>query len=230
MRSPAAFVIAVFLASALPAAPAPAQSAWDRAVADYARGLSLKAERMSWRIEELDASGSVESWEEVEILLDWSGAEVRSTVVVARKDGKDVTEAWRERLEKGSSGGGPPSWGDGFRATPFEPGFQEGRIVSPSYRSREDGAPRLFTPYELRADGKTKAKGSLVSDEAGEPLYARQTWDPLPFGVASMDALIRYARGPGGELVVASLEYRADAAILFVRKRFRFVLRFSLWS
>ncbi len=220
----------VFLVVAAPAQPNAADAAWDRSVSDYGRGLSLQPRRMSWRIEELDAAGAVVSWEEVETLLERSDAGTRGTVVSARKDGEDVTEAWRKRFEKGSAGDGPPSWGDGFRATPFDPDFQAGRIVSAPYLAVDEGRTRIFRPYELSAGGKARAKGLLVSDESGEPLYARQTWDPLPLGVSTMDAVIRYARGPAGELVVASLEYRADASLLFVRKRFRFFLRFSDWA
>jgi len=220
----------VFLAAATLFPPSvAADAAWDRSVSDYARGLSLQPRRVSWRIEELDAAGAVISWEEVETLLERSGTGTRSTVVSARKDGEDVTETWRKRLEKGSSGDGPPSWGDGFRATPFDPDFQAGRSVSPSYLAVDEGRTRLFRPYELSTGGKSRAKGLLVSDESGEPLYARQAWDSLPLGVSSMEAVIRYARGPAGELLVASLEYRADASLVFVRKRFRFVLRFSDW-
>lgn len=221
----------VFLAAAMLApSTVAADAAWDRSVSDYARGLSLQPRRMSWRIEELDAAGAIVSWEEVETRLEGSGAGIRSTVVSARKDGEDVAEVWRKRLEKGGSGDGPPSLGDGFRATPFDPEFQAGRVISTPYLAVEEGRTRVFRPYELSAGGKARAKGLLVSDESGEPLYARQSWDSLPLGVSSMNAVIRYARGPGGELLVASLEYRADATLLFVRKRFRFVLRFSDWS
>ncbi|MBN1242475.1 MAG: hypothetical protein JXA15_07210 [Spirochaetales bacterium] len=218
------------LVSGLCPPAARADEAWDRAVSDYARGLSLQARRVSWRIEELDGDGAVSSWEEVDTRVDWSGGTARSTVVSASKNGEDVTETWRKRLEKSGSGDGPPAWGEGFSATPFDPGFQEGRIVSAPYQAVDVGATRLFTPYELSGDGKTRVKGLLVADESGQPLYARQTWVQLPMAVSGMEAIIRYARGPGGELVIASLEYRADASILFVRKRFRFVMRFGDWA
>ena len=226
----------VLLAYAALVAPLPAQAGtpkgldWARAVADFSRGGRLEPGGMTWRTEELDGDGAVRSWEEVRAAFVRSGGETRAEVLSARKDGKDVTDAWRKRFagEGGGGAGGGPDFGEAFRATPFDPGFQAGLAVSPSSPVLEGGVRLLRTPYALDA-GKGRALGAVVSDASGEPLYATQTWDRLPFAVSRLDARIRFGRGPAGELVVRTLEYDAELTVLLVRKRYRFSIGFSDW-
>lgn len=211
------------------AAPAPSTAAWwARATEAFGASSAYVASGTVIRVEELDASGRVASYERGETRLDWSGGESRVVVVRAEKDGKDVSDEWRKRYAKaarpsGKQGAsqpeGPPP---GFDAAPFDPKYAKA-LTRGEPRSGASGG--FEVPYSIAAEGVV-VEGVAAFSGTGEALGAAQAWTKLPAFVSSMRSSVRYAYHEGA-LVVQSLEIEGEASILFIKKRFRMSFAFS---
>jgi len=193
------------------------------------------ASRTVIRIEELDESGLVTSYEEAVTKLDWAKPVTETVVERAVKNGKDVTDDWRKRYAKmakdqakakadgtsGASGsGGPPG---GFDATPFDPKYA--KVVT---RGEPKSAGTGFeVPYVIITDGGP-VEGIASFASSGAALGAAQSWIKPPMFVSAMSSKLRYAYQDGA-LVVTRKQIEGEAAILFIKKRFRMSFEFSEW-
>jgi len=207
---------------------------WNAATAASGAASSLVASRTVIRIEELDESGRVASYEEGETRLDWSSATPAVVVVRADKNGKDVTADWRKRYEKsardaarsgtdavsGSSSKGQPA---GFDATPFDPRYA-GALTRGQPRVAGTG---IEVPYVIATEGGL-IEGVASFSGTGAAIRAMQTWVKPPVFVSSMNSTIRYAY-QDGVLVVAGMRIEGEASILFIKRRFRMNFDFSDW-
>jgi len=225
--------IALFTATLVSAAPvsrdADAAAWWMAATKAYGMASGLTASRTVIRIEELDESGAVKSYESGETRMDWSGDTPRVVVVKAEKNGKDTSDEWRKRYAKTSTGKpdddasseGPPA---GFDATPFDPKYS-------STLSRGPALPatgKVQVPYVITTKGGP-IDGTAIFSESGQVLSATQVWQKPPVFVSSMRSALTYAYHEG-ILVIASMKIEGEATILFIKKRFRMALEFSDWK
>ncbi len=223
-----AFMAASFLYAAPTAKEAETTAWWAAATSAYGLSSAYTASRTVIRIEELDESGAVKSYESGETRVDWSGKEPRVVVVKAEKNGKDTTDEWRKRYAKstaGKPGGdasseGPPA---GFDATPFDPKYSA--VLSRGAALPAKGTVQV--PYVITTDGGP-VDGTARFSESGQVLGATQVWLKPPIFVSSMRSSLAYAYHEGA-LVMSSMQIEGEASILFVKKRFRMALEFSDW-
>jgi hypothetical protein len=224
-----ALMSAAFLYAAPASRDADASAWWAAATKAYGLSSGFTASRTVIRIEELDNSGAVKSYESGETRVDWSGKEPRVVVVKAEKNGKDTTDEWRKRYAKSSAGKpggdasseGPPA---GFDATPFDPKYSA--VLSRGAALPATGMVQV--PYVITTDGGP-VDGTARFSESGQVLGATQVWLKPPIFVSSMRSSLTYAYHDGA-LVMASMQIEGEASILFVKKRFRMALEFSDWK
>lgn len=211
------------------ASPLPSDVAawWATATSAYGAAKGYQASRTILRIEELDASGAVSSYEQGETRLDWAGPEPRVVVVRAEKDGKDVSAEWRKRYAKQSrpssakeGAAGPPA---GFDASPFDPKYSS-RVARGDERA---SGGVVAVPYTIATDGGP-VEGVARFSSSGAALDASQSWSSPPVFVSYMRSSMRYAYHDGA-LVVAGMDIEGEASILFIKKRFRMSFEFSEW-
>jgi len=208
---------------------------WNAATTASGAASGYVASRTVIRIEELDESGLVTSYEEAVTKLDWTKSEPEAVVVSAMKNGKDVTEDWRKRYAKmakdkakakadgtsGASGsGGPPG---GFDATPFDPKYS--KVVT-------RGEPRkagtgIEVPYVITTDSGP-VEGVASFSGSGVALGAVQRWSKPPVFVSAMNSKLRYAYQDAA-LLVSSMQIEGEASVLFIKRRFRMSFEFSDW-
>lgn len=221
--------------AALPPSSADVQLWWNAATAASGAASGYVASRTVIRIEELDESGLVTSYEEAVTKLDWTKPVPEAVVVSAMKNGKDVTDDWRKRYAKmakdkakakadgtsGASGsGGPPG---GFDATPFDPKYS--RVVT-------RGEPRtagtgIEVPYVITTEGGP-VEGVASFSGSGAALGAAQRWSKPPVFVSAMNSKLRYAYQDSA-LVVSGMQIEGEASVLFIKRRFRMSFEFSDW-
>jgi hypothetical protein len=221
--------------AALSPSPADILGWWNAATAASAAASGYVASRTVIRIEELDESGLVTSFEEAVTKLDWTKPVTETVVVSAVKNGKDVTEDWRKRYAKmakdqakakadgtsGASGsGGPPG---GFDATPFDPKYA--RSVARS--EPRAAATGIEVPYVITTEGGP-VEGVASFTGSGAALGAVQRWSKPPVFVSAMNSRLRYAYQDAA-LVVASMQIEGEASVLFIKRRFRMGFEFSDW-
>jgi hypothetical protein len=242
----------LFLSVLTISSPAADEVWWAAATAAYARGLGYEPGHTIVLIEELDAGGQVKATESGEIRTRRVDGQLVSTVLMARKNGKDVTADWQKRYNRSSAEGqgGPPA---GFDATPFDPGWAAALSLGQSRRNSEG----LRVPYLIKRDG-VELEGTALFSADGQALSASQSWLRLPPLVSSMSSTIQYrvldlatpgdravattgdrataipARSPAAAagdraLVARSMQIEGMASILFVKKRFRMSFTFDDW-
>lgn len=210
---------------------------WNAATAASGAAAGYVASRTVIRIEELDESGLVTSFEEAETRLDWTKPTPEAIVVSAVKNGKDVTDDWRKRYAKmakdqakakadgtsgasGNGNGGPPG---GFDATPFDPKYS--RVVT---RGEPKAAGTgIEVPYVIATEGGP-VEGVARFSGSGAALGAAQRWSKPPVFVSAMSSELRYAYQDAA-LVVTSMQIEGEASILFIKRRFRMGFEFSDW-
>jgi hypothetical protein len=234
------FFACLFLFLSTISSPAADEAWWAAATAAYGRGLGYEPGHTIVRIEELDADGKVQSSESGEIRTHRAEGKLVSTVIMARKNGKDVTADWQKRYNRSSEDGrgGPPA---GFDATPFDPGWAQALSPGTPRRSAEG----LLIPYTIKRDG-VELEGTALFSADGLAISATQSWLRLPPLVSSMSSTILYrsldvagigdraATGdraaPGDRALVArGMQIEGMASILFVKKRFRMSFEFGQW-
>lgn len=208
---------------------------WKAATTASGAASGYVASRTVIRIEELDESGLVTSYEEAVTRLDWTKPVTETVVVSAVKNGKDVTDDWRKRYAKmardqakskadgtsgASGGGGPPG---GFDATPFDPKYAKAvTLGEPAAAGAGFGVP-----YVIATEGGP-VEGTASFSASGAPLGAVQRWTKPAMFVSAMSSKLRYAYQDGA-LVVASMQIEGEASILFIKRRFRMGFEFSDW-
>lgn len=208
---------------------------WNAATAASGAASGYVASRTVIRIEELDETGLVTSYEEAVTKLDWTKPVTETVVVSAVKNGKDVTEDWRKRYAKmardqaqakadgtsGASGrGGPPG---GFDATPFDPKYA--RAVTRG-ESRAVGTG-IEVPYVIDTEGGP-VEGVASFSGLGAALGAVQRWSKPPVFVSAMSSKLRYTYQDAA-LVVTGMQIEGEASVLFIKRRFRMSFEFSDW-
>jgi hypothetical protein len=214
---------AVLLVAVLGLAPAlKPDTLWREAVSAHSKADAYGPGRTVILIQELNAEGSVISYERGETRTDWRGVSPVVSLVAAEKNGKDASEEWKKRLARpNAEAGGPP---EGFDASPVLARYAE-VVRLGEYAS---GTDSLGLPYTLNT-GKAEAAGTMRFNADGKLFSVEQRWTKLPIFVSAMSASYSYEYHDDA-LVVRALTINAEATILFVKKRFRMEFSFSDWQ
>jgi hypothetical protein len=214
---------AALLMAVLGAAPAFTPDAlWREALSAHSKAEAYGPGRTVILIQELNAEGSVLSYERGETRTEWRGATPVVSLVAAEKNGKDASDEWKKRIARpNAEAGGPP---EGFDASPVLARYAEAVRLG-AYAPAADS---LGLPYTLKT-GKAEAAGTMRFNAEGKLIAVEQRWTKLPIFVSAMSASYSYEYH-GDALVVSALTINAEATILFVKKRFRMEFSFSDWQ
>jgi len=234
-------------------AEAKAQPAlWAQAVRIYDKNKDLAPGKVFQKIQELDDDGRVKSESNVELSLALDGeGKIKSDIVKATKDGKDVTaeerkkaaerakkEAEREKkkeAERASKGDAGDASKEGSHSissgdNPFNADIQNGvRITETNARETVDGRSCIRFGYSYPAPTEKPAKGkpamvkgsAWIEEGTGNPVKVEFTNDPLPKGAKSMLTTLHYAGGENGSWVLKKMEFEGSGSFLFFKKRIR---------
>ncbi len=226
-------------------AAAKAQPAlWAQAVKIFAANKDLVPGTVRQKIQELEDDGRVKSESNAEISLSLdSEGKIKSDIVKAAKDGKDVTAeerkkaAEREKKSKKDSKSDPDDGESKERShsvsssdNPFNPDIQNDvRVTETNARETVGGRScvRFGYSHPVPSEKPSKDKPTLfkgtawIEESSGNPVKIEYTNDPLPKGAKSMLTTFYYGNGANGSWVVEKMEFAAHGSFLFFKKRIR---------
>ena len=220
--------IAVTATMALLCSLVSASELWDRAVAIYLENQDLMPGNMTIRVDQYNGRGDLVTSEKSEIAVSMDDdGEVTSTILVATKDGKDITEQ-RRNESSGSApfGGGGDSNGDGsgfegLQRSPFDPNEQSNVTVVDTGRVEYvDGTSARLHKFEMHTGDDSRTVGSAwLSLTDGYPVRLEATISPLPAFVSVFELTQHFNTDDSGRWYMSALEMTAEGSFLFIRRR-----------
>ncbi len=213
-----------------PAAAAPSDPLWLKAVAIVAQNDLWTAGMVDLEGSELDGRGRTRSsWiVQTRVSPGPDGMPIQDIVRYV-ENGKDVTagrrqaQGGRQPARGGSGRRGAFSWNPSEpRETPFHPATQE-RVTIRRLESGvlRDGRSCVAYEFEQALGERDMAVGTAWLDaESGAPVGLSATFKPLPPFVHDAEIVVDYAMGPDGAWLVRRFHVRGDATILLVKRSF----------
>jgi hypothetical protein len=218
---------------------------WAQAVKIFEANKDLVPGKVLQKIQELEDDGRVKSESDAEVSLALDGAgEIKSDIVKASKNGKDVTAAERKKAEERSKKEAAKktsksdsdkdskesshsfSMGD----SPFSPEVQNDLRITETDARETIGARscvRFGYAYPARTEKPSKGKPAMVKgtvwieEGTGNPVKVEFTSDPLPKGAKTMLTTLHYGSGGNGLWILERMEFEASGSLLFFKKRIR---------
>jgi hypothetical protein len=215
----------LLVAASTRAAAAPSDALWLKAVEMARAAKPWVPGHTVMRVDVMDDKGKVTDSFESRFLAspDAGGAPVVS-VESATRNGADVTAKERDAQEKrnrDSAKSGKPAFDMGDN--PFDPDVQSAIETS----AREgygdvEGKSCVLYSFSLKKKDGSRAEGTAALErETGAPVEVRYTLKPLPRGVQSFAAVLRYGKGPTGSGFLLGVEMEGKGRILFISRAFR---------
>jgi hypothetical protein len=203
-------------------------AAWRTAAEMAARAHGLRPAMMRMTTTDLDSKGSVISTEnQVSRIHYESDGSMRTEILSATRDGKDVSQEKREEAAKQKRQSGAQSMG-GFDMPDPLVGKPDSLKLGSARATRLGGRAVWEFPFEAKANGLMSSHGSLRLDaQTGRPIEMEYSFKPLPLGVKYATILVRYSPLEGSPPVVDSVLMRVDANLLVFKKRADFLMEFS---
>jgi hypothetical protein len=209
---------------------------WERAVAVFDENKDLVPGKVLQKIQELGDDGQVKSETDIEtsIALNEAG-KVKSTIVRASEDGKDVTAEQRKKAEEAEKKSAKRrsdeqshsfSLGDG----PFNAERQDDvRVAETKTHETVDGKSCTVFEYSYPDKSENRAKNrpamirgkAWIDESTGCPAKLQFTSNPLPKHVKSMVTTLRYFENENGSWVLRQMEFDVSGSFLFFGKRMR---------
>ena len=230
-------------------AAAKAQPAlWAQAVKIFEANKDLVPGKVLQKIQELEDDGRAKSESNVEISLALDGeGKIKSDIVKASKDGKDITAEEQKKADERSKkeakrNAKKNSKGDSDEDSkershslssgdsPFNPELQNDvSITETNARETIDGrnCVRFGYSYPVPTEKPSKKKPALVKGTAwieegtGNPVKIEFTNDPLPKGAKSLLTTMHYGSDGNGSWILERMEFEASGSFLFFKKRIR---------
>jgi len=230
---------------------------WIRAVQTFVSNKDLVPGKALQKMQEVDDKGRVKSQTDIEIsiALD-AGGDVKSEIVKASKDGKDITgdekKKAAEREKKAAAEKAKAAKKDPKKAekdeddeqshsfslddSPFNPERQDVvRVTETESRETIDGAScaRFEFSYPEKEKPRSKDKPATVKGAAwidegsGRAVKVEFTMDPLPKHVKSMRSAMHYGVDASGPWVLKRMTFEAHGTCRVFAKRSRGDMLFS---
>lgn len=201
-----------------------AEQLWQQARQAWTRGEAYKPGQMRIVSDEIDRRGQVSSSTVTLLSMRYVGGQTQTEVIMATKDGKDVTAQTRADYARRDSNASAQTDG------PFNPDDLIPFTASafPDLRrgpSQLQGG-FLVLPYEITKK-KSGSVGRLFLSPAGWPLRMTYTLQPLPPLVSMFEGEVHFSRLENDSLVASQMSFLAEGGLLLVRKRFSIRMEFT---
>lgn len=227
---------------------------WAKAVEIFELNKNLVPGKAFQKIEELDDEGRAKSQTDVEVslALDSSG-KVKSEIVRATKDKKDITaderkkaaererkeakkKATKEKTAKDKKDSDESSHSFSMDDGPFSAKMQpDVRVAESTARETIDSAScmRFEFSYPEKREPRSKGKPMMVAgtawldESSGRPIKVEYTFDPLPKHVKRMKTVLHYGAEAKDAWILKEMLFEASGSFLFFGKTMRGEIAFS---
>ena len=208
-----AWFLTIF-AFAAAAGSAGADQLWQKSLDVFTSNTRWHPKHMLVHTDEYDELGNLKSttYTEIEYSIDEEG-ELKSEILIAVKDGKDITDRQKRRRREESNP---------FLLSPFNPEFQKDIQVVPSggtktVEGRRCRGYRLSLEYEKNHYSGT----AWLEEESGAPLLLVLTMDSLPRFLDSMTMTFFYTYRDKRTWFTKKIHMEGSGTILFQKMVFR---------
>ena len=205
---------------------------WQKAVQIAARNQNWVPGEAYTRTEVMNTKGKLEHVEESEFrILRRQGGEVKTEIVRVVRDGKDETAQARKKQQEAEKKNPDKAGGKTFRVgrSPFLPEVQDSVTVQPLDSTATIDGKRCagFRFEELVPRGRKIVGTAWLDVQTGAPVLLEFEPRPLPKRVKKMRTQIRYRWTPEGDWYPVEMTMSGEGGFLFIKKRFRSVIRLS---
>ena len=200
---------------------------WEEAVSYFSHAEEWNAFSMEMESRQLDKTGKLKEFWEMEFILPPDGGEDDWEMVTAYKDGKPASEKDLEGRDNGMQQGPPGGYFDGVDTLALDPKEQERVTSLKTGKTVNLGGERVLVyAFTHTYESGAVTKGELYLTDEGFPVKMSYEFTNLPFYMKKMSNIFTFSRA-GDAAIVDSMWMDGGVSFLFFNLNFMTKITFG---